>query len=201
MHSLLIPDFLPMYNLNNYIIPDIIKDNCMDLYIDAVSENMRIYEELKQREKIYYKSLTTDNFPKLEFPSLKYAVFNFKVTEVFRNKIKAIRRDIAAIKEKINKYKGNKINIEEENKKLDEINIKMTQLEAEDSEDYNYYKEYLITAAKRRDVINNEIAKKVYVETSEEIIKSRIKKLLNQEKNFIIFYDIIFQLNNIINIK
>ena len=128
-------------------------------------------------------------------------MFNFEISEVFRNKIKAIRRDIAALKEKINKYKGNKINIEEENKKLDEINIKRTQLEAEDSEDYNYYKEYLITAAKRRDVINNEIAKKVYVETSEEIIKSRIKKLLNQEKNFIIFYDIIFQLNNIINIK
>jgi len=128
-------------------------------------------------------------------------VFNFEVSEVFRNKIKAIKRDIATLKAKINKYKGNKINIEEENKKLDEINIKMTQLEAEDSEDYNYYKEYLITAAKRRDVINNKIAKKVYVETSEEIIKSRIKKLLNQEKNFIIFYDIIFQLNNIINIK
>ena len=160
-----------------------------------------IPQELKQREKIYYKSLTTDKFPKLEFPSLKYAVFNFEVSEVFRNKIKAIRRDIGALKEKINKYKGKKINIEEENKKLDEINIKMTQLEAEDSEDYNYYKEYLITAAKRRDVINNEIAKKVYVETSEEIIKSRIKKLLNQEKNFIIFYDIIFQLNNIVNIK
>ena len=137
----------------------------------------------------------------MEFPSLKYAVFNFEVSEVFRNKIKAIKRDIATLKAKINKYKGNKINIEEENKKLDEINIKMTQLEAEDSEDYNYYKEYLITAAKRRDVINNKIAKKVYVETSEEIIKSRIKKLLNQEKNFIIFYDIIFQLNNIINIK
>ena len=48
MHSLLIPDFLPMYNLNNYIIPDTIKDNCMDLYMDAVSENMKIYEELKQ---------------------------------------------------------------------------------------------------------------------------------------------------------
>lgn len=48
IHSLLIPDFLPIYNLNNYIIPDTIKDNCMDLYIDAVSENMRIYEELKQ---------------------------------------------------------------------------------------------------------------------------------------------------------
>ncbi|MBQ9319010.1 MAG: FAD-dependent thymidylate synthase, partial [Bacilli bacterium] len=49
MHSLLIPDFLPMYNLNNYIIPDTIKDNCMDLYMDAVSENMKIYEELKQK--------------------------------------------------------------------------------------------------------------------------------------------------------
>ena len=84
---------------------------------------------------------------------------------------------------------------------MDEINSKLTQFLTEDSDDYNFYKEYLVTAAKRRDVINNEIAKKVYVETSEEIIKSRIKKFLQQEKNFIIFNDIILQLKNIFNIK
>ena len=160
-----------------------------------------IPKELKGREKIYYDALTTKKFPRLRIPSLKYAVYSFEISEVFKEKIRSIKKEITELKTEINKYKGNKINIDVENKKLDEINSKLTQFLTEDSDDYNFYKEYLVTAAKRRDVINNEIAKKVYVETSEEIIKSRIKKFLQQEKNFIIFNDIILQLKNIFNIK
>lgn len=48
IHSLLIPDFLPMYNLNNQIEPETIKEKCPVLYEQAVKRNIEIYEEFKQ---------------------------------------------------------------------------------------------------------------------------------------------------------
>lgn len=48
MQSLLIPDFLPMYDLKNQIIPQTIKDSCLELYLDAVEKNRKVYEQLKQ---------------------------------------------------------------------------------------------------------------------------------------------------------
>ena len=48
IHSLLIPDFLPVYDLNNYIVPDTIMDKCLDKYQKAVNENIRMYNELKE---------------------------------------------------------------------------------------------------------------------------------------------------------
>lgn len=48
IHSLLIPDFLPMYNLDNFVIPDSIKENCLDLYLDAVNKNSEVYNEFKK---------------------------------------------------------------------------------------------------------------------------------------------------------
>lgn len=47
IHSLMIPDFLPIYDLNNYIVPDTIKDKCLDKYQEAVSKNIQVYDELK----------------------------------------------------------------------------------------------------------------------------------------------------------
>ena len=59
IHSLLIPDFLPIYNLNNYIIPDTIKQNCLDKYEAAISENIRVYNEFKdmgvlEKDLVYF---------------------------------------------------------------------------------------------------------------------------------------------------
>ena len=48
MHSLLIPDFLPIGNLNNYVIPETIKEKCLDIYNEAVQKNIKVYEELKE---------------------------------------------------------------------------------------------------------------------------------------------------------
>lgn len=47
MHALLIPDFLPIYDLNNYIVPDTIKEKCLDRYNEAVNKNIQVYNELK----------------------------------------------------------------------------------------------------------------------------------------------------------
>ena len=48
MHALLIPDFLPIYDLNNYIVPDTIKEKCLDKYVDAVNRNIQVYNEFKK---------------------------------------------------------------------------------------------------------------------------------------------------------
>lgn len=48
IHSLLIPDFLPIYDLNNYIVPDTIKEKCLDKYQEAVNKNIQVYNELRE---------------------------------------------------------------------------------------------------------------------------------------------------------
>ena len=52
MHSLLVPEFLPMWNLNNYIVPASIKANpeLEKLYIDAHNANIKMFEEFKKMD-------------------------------------------------------------------------------------------------------------------------------------------------------
>ena len=49
MHSLLVPEFLPMWNLNNYITPATISANekCLNLYKDAANKNIEVFEHFK----------------------------------------------------------------------------------------------------------------------------------------------------------
>ena len=57
MHSLLIPEFLPIWDLKNYIIPNTIKNNskALEIYEEAISKNIEIFEEFK--EYIYNEDL------------------------------------------------------------------------------------------------------------------------------------------------
>ena len=50
MQSLLIPEFLPLWDLKNYIIPDTIKNNpkTLEIYQEAINKNIEIFEELKE---------------------------------------------------------------------------------------------------------------------------------------------------------
>lgn len=48
MHSLLIPDFLPMYNLEKHIIPPSIGKKCLDVYEDVYKTNVDKYNKLKK---------------------------------------------------------------------------------------------------------------------------------------------------------
>ena len=100
----------------------------------------------------------------------------------------------------MNNYEGNEIDKTQENTKLSNILEKVAIFEKECSEDYDFYEEYLITLAKRKDVLNNKIATQIYIKSSEEIIKFRIKKFLKQEKHFIIFNEIIYKLKNFFDI-
>jgi len=50
MHPLLVPEFTPMWNLNNYVVPATVKANkkLEDKYIVAIDENIKLYEKFKE---------------------------------------------------------------------------------------------------------------------------------------------------------
>ncbi len=47
MHSLLVPDFIPMWDLSNYKIPKTIEKNCLDEYKEIFQNNKKVMEEFK----------------------------------------------------------------------------------------------------------------------------------------------------------
>lgn len=47
MHSLLVPDFVPLWNMNNYIIPQSIKNVCENEYKKIFKDNVKILEKFK----------------------------------------------------------------------------------------------------------------------------------------------------------
>ncbi len=47
MHSLLVPEFLPMWNMENYITPVSVKEKANDIYQEAVRKNIEIVEKFK----------------------------------------------------------------------------------------------------------------------------------------------------------
>ena len=50
MHSLLVPEFLPMWDMKNHIVPKTIKENpkALELFQKAVNKNMEVFEEFKK---------------------------------------------------------------------------------------------------------------------------------------------------------
>lgn len=57
MHSLLVPEFLPMWDLNNYVTPATIKANpkALEIYENAVKKNIEVFEEMKK--EVYEEDL------------------------------------------------------------------------------------------------------------------------------------------------
>lgn len=48
MHALLIPDFIPMWNLEKHIVPKSIQSKCLDLYEEIYDKNVKVYNEFKE---------------------------------------------------------------------------------------------------------------------------------------------------------
>ena len=79
---------------------------------------------------------------------------------------------------------------------MDEISKKLSALKKEAENNIDFYTTYLAKITKKIDVYKKkDDAKNLYFKSSEDIINYRIKYYLNKEKNFIIFTDIIKQLN------
>ena len=49
MHPLLIPEFVPLWDMKNYITPETIKKNANDVYQKAVNENIKMFDEFKEQ--------------------------------------------------------------------------------------------------------------------------------------------------------
>ena len=67
-------------------------------------------------------------------------------------------------------------------------------------EENSYYNEYLTRTAKRFYTSENESTKQVYINTSEEIIKGRIKYFITIEKSLLLFNDNINKLKQFFSI-
>lgn len=48
MHALLVPEFVPMWDMKNYITPETVKAKAIDLFKPAVENNMKVFEEFKK---------------------------------------------------------------------------------------------------------------------------------------------------------
>lgn len=160
------------------------------------------FEELREIRQIYMNSLYAAEGEILKLKNLtwKYAVYNKILSETFTDRIDAIKADIKVIIEKLNNYKGSKIDPKEEKLKLDEIMNKLNSLEKKEYDDYNYYCDYLVGIAEKRITLKSEEANNIYVKTSEGILQIIANNYLKHEKTFLLFNDNINKLKNILNI-
>jgi len=160
------------------------------------------FKELEEAEEIYEKCLyiNEEELKNIKHPSLKYIIYSWKLIDAFKDRINQIKKDIIEIKEKLKNYKGVKIEVINENNKLNEYMNKLFQYEKEIDQTYNYFEDYLVTTAKKSDVLKSETAKNVYIKTSEDILNSFFKYIIRCEKQFLIFKDNIIKLKNIFNL-
>ena len=47
MHSLLVPEFIPMWDMKNYVTPVTVKNKANDIFQEAIEKNMKMFEEFK----------------------------------------------------------------------------------------------------------------------------------------------------------
>ena len=157
-------------------------------------------EEIKNAEILYYRSLNINIDLVDDIPSLKYGIYFNNINYVYQIKIKYIKKDIDLLLKKLDEYKGSEINISEQKNKLDDINKQLDVFLKESKEDLEFYREYLVSLAKKSDVLNNKNVTDVYIKSSEELIKNKIQFFLKKEKNFILFKDSINYLKKFFNI-
>jgi hypothetical protein len=157
-------------------------------------------EEIKYAEILYYRSLNIGIDLVDDIPSLKYGIYFSNINSVYQIKIKYIKKDIDLLLKKLDEYKGSEINISEQKNKLDDINKQLDVFLKESKEDFEFYRHYLVSLAKKSDVLNNKNVTDVYIKSSEELIKNKIQFFLKKEKNFILFKDSINYLKKFFNI-
>ena len=160
-------------------------------------------EELREAEELYKNCLivTEEELKYLAHPSLKYAVYSFNINEAFQARIEKMITSIEDIKKKLNKNINNELDITKEKEKLDEFINKLNIFKKESEELFCSYDVYLVKVAKSANTIKNDIAKNIYIKTSEEIINMQIKYNIRCEKSLILFKDYINNLKNIFNIE
>ena len=147
-------------------------------------------DELKDVANIYYKCINLNGIKTLKSPSLKYGLYHMHLFETFTKRRERLKAEI----EKLKNYKGDKIDINKEMIRLDDISSKLETFGKESNETFDFDCKYLGKLAKKYDTIIDDTVKSIYVNSSEEVIFSRIKYYINCEKYFLIYNEIIKQL-------
>ena len=151
-------------------------------------------DELKDAANIYYKCINLNGIEELKSPSLKYSLYNWNLFEAFNFRRERLKTEIEKLKERLKNYKGDKLDINKEMIRLDDISSKLETFGKESNETFDFYCKYSGKLAKKYDTKIDDTVKSVYVNSSEEVIFSRIKYYINCEKYFLIVNDIIKQL-------
>ena len=128
--------------------------------------NFTDINELKVVEEKYKECLfaTESEIIDVKHPSLIYGIYSLNLLYTFRDRIQEIENSINDIKEKLNNYKGSKLDIRKEIENLKETRNKLDSFKK----------------------VNDDTAKKVYIQSSEEVIKIEINIYLNYEKSLIL---------------
>ena len=151
-------------------------------------------DELKDAANIYYKCINLNGIKSLKSPSLKYSLYNWNLFEAFNFRRERLKTEIEKLKERLKNYKGDKLDINKEMIRLDDISSKLETFGKESNETFDFYCKYLGKLAKKYDTIIDDTVKSVYINSSEEVIFSRIKYYIKCEKYFLIYNEIIKQL-------
>ena len=151
-------------------------------------------DELKDAANIYYKCINLNGIKSLKSPSLKYGLYHMHLFGAFTKRRERLKAEIEKLKEKLKNYKGDKIDINKEMIRLDDISSKLEILGKEAKEFYDFELTYLGKVAKKYDTIKDDTVKSIYVNSSEEVVISRIKYYISCEKHFLVINDIIKQL-------
>jgi hypothetical protein len=160
----------------------------------ALMKVLDIPDELKYAANIYKNCINLNGIKLLKSPSLKYGLYYLHLFEAFTKRRKRLKTEIEKLKEKLKNYKGDKIDINKEMIRLDDISSKLETFGKESKESFDFYCKYLGRTAKKYDTIIDDTVKSIYVNSSEEVIFSRIKYYINCEKYFLIYNEIIKQL-------
>ena len=151
-------------------------------------------DELKDVANIYYKCINLNGIESLKSPSLKYSLYNLHLFEAFKIRNERLKTEIGKLKERLKNYKGNKLDINKEMIRLDDISSKLETFGKESKESFDFDCKYSGKLTKKYDTIIDDTVKGIYVNSSEEVIFSRIKYYINCEKYFLIYNEIIKQL-------
>ena len=160
----------------------------------ALMKVLDIPDELKDAANIYKNCINLNGIKLLKSPSLKYGLYYLHLFEAFTKRRKRLKTEIEKLKEKLKNYKGDKIDINKEMIRLNDISSKLEAFGKEAKELFDFDLTYLGKVAKKYDTIKDDTVKSIYVNSSEEVVISRIKYYISCEKHFLVINDIIKQL-------
>ena len=160
----------------------------------ALMKVLDIPDELKDAANIYKNCINLNGIKLLKSPSLKYGLYYLHLFEAFTKRRERLKTEIEKLKEKLKNYKGDKIDINKEMIRLNDISSKLETFGKEAKELFDIDLTYLGKVAKKYDTIKDDTVKRIYVNSSEEVVISRIKYYISCEKHFLVINDIIKQL-------